>query len=82
MLLALGALLTLTAALYALACWVSPFARCRWCRGFGERIRTDRHGRPKAGRPCRHCRGTGRRLRYGHRARNLARRLLADDTND
>ena len=44
--------------IYALACAVTPFARCRRCEGNG------RYRKPgRAWHPCRHCRGAGHRLR-------------------
>jgi hypothetical protein len=60
----IAALLAVTLG-YAMACWVTPFARCRWCS------RDDR----KKARHCRWCRGTGLRLRIGRRVWNLWRRL-------
>lgn len=67
MTLALGAVLG-----YAALCWIKPFGNCRKCRGMGYRTKTDRHGRPKRGKPCRRCRTTGLRLRAGRRIHNYA----------
>ncbi|GAA2688539.1 hypothetical protein GCM10010400_61700 [Streptomyces aculeolatus] len=57
--------LTLVTLCYCGKCWLSPFGRCRKCRGFGYAVRTTRRGRPKRGRDCRRCRATGRRIRTG-----------------
>ncbi|MDT3396157.1 hypothetical protein RKE29_05795 [Streptomyces sp. B1866] len=65
---------------YATLCAVSPFGPCRKCRGFGQQVRTDRHGRPRPGRACRRCRGTGKRIRLGRHLYNLARRTWRDGT--
>lgn len=59
---------------YAALCAASPFGRCRRCRGFSCRIRTDRRGRLKPGRYCRRCRGIGYRIRIGRHLYNLATR--------
>ena len=59
---------------YAVLCASRPFGRCRRCRGFGRRIRTDRRGRLKPGRYCRRCRGVGYRVRFGRHLFNLVTR--------
>lgn len=55
---------------YALACWVRPFARCSPCKGAG----------------CRWCRYTGRRLRVGrwlyNRATEMRRQAAAAERSD
>jgi hypothetical protein len=56
---------------YAALCAASPFGRCRRCRGFGYRIRTDRGGHLRPGRYCRRCRGVGYRIRFGRHLFNL-----------
>jgi hypothetical protein len=48
---------------YIVACWIWPFARCRWCKGSGKR--SSPTGR--AFGHCRHCKGTRRRVRLGRR---------------
>ncbi|MEY9845771.1 DnaJ-class molecular chaperone [Streptacidiphilus sp. BW17] len=65
---------------YALLCAVSPLGRCRRCRGFGFKTRTDRRGRIVRGRNCRRCKGAGRRLRTGRRIYDLAVRLRNEGT--
>ncbi|WP_219459956.1 hypothetical protein [Nonomuraea rhizosphaerae] len=57
---------------YASACYVSPFGRCRKCKG---KSRT-RHGRGV--RYCRRCDSTGLRLRLGRHLWNYARSLHHD----
>lgn len=47
--------------LYALSCWVFPFAKCVWCKGLGRHERDDR----KVWRTCWRCKGVGRRIRVG-----------------
>ncbi|WP_301128862.1 hypothetical protein [Streptomyces cacaoi] len=66
---------------YALVCAVSPFGRCRKCRGFGFKLRTSRMtGRLKAGPPCRRCDATGRRIRAGRWLFNRVAGLYRDGT--
>ncbi|MEU4776888.1 hypothetical protein [Micromonospora sp. NPDC023633] len=50
-----------TIAAYALLCAVSPFGKCRRCKGKGHRKTVVR----KRPRPCRRCKTTGLRRRYG-----------------
>lgn len=75
---------------YALLCWLSPFAACRFCDGTGNHIswwerrqaRTNPNHKPKRRirKPCRRCKGTGARLRIGRRIHNAGRRLHHDGT--
>jgi hypothetical protein len=58
---ALAAGLVIWLALYAVACAVWPYTRCRRCHGTG-RIPSP-SGR--AHRLCRKCKSSGRRLRFG-----------------
>jgi hypothetical protein len=67
----IGGTLWLLVAVYAVSCWVWPFARCWICEGTGKRARAD----GRVWRPCRWCRGTGRRLRIGRRLHNAATRV-------
>ncbi|MDR7278397.1 hypothetical protein J2S41_005175 [Catenuloplanes atrovinosus] len=55
-------------------CRISPFGRCRVCRGTGRARR--QYGR--VSRACRRCDGTGLRVRTGTRAINRAARLYRD----
>ncbi|GAA1778986.1 hypothetical protein [Luedemannella helvata] len=68
---------TLTAGLYAAACWALPFGRCRFCAGKGH-YTTWILRRIKA---CRACKGTGLRLRHGRRAFNYLARIHRDATH-
>ncbi|PZG15890.1 hypothetical protein C1J01_22755 [Nonomuraea aridisoli] len=69
---ALAAITTIIGTLcYASACFLSPFGRCRKCRG--RRRILNRLGR--GSRDCRRCDGTGLRLRLGRHLWNYARRL-------
>ena len=77
--LVIGALV-LAAAGYALACVVTPFARCRRCDGNGK----YRKPTGRAWHPCKRCSGSGHRLRWGrhvtnylHRTRHHATRASA-----
>ncbi|MFC7245156.1 hypothetical protein ACFQO7_21990 [Catellatospora aurea] len=60
------ATLTTATGVYALACWVRPFGRCRACSGTGVRrtvlLRTVT--------TCRRCKGARLRLRIGRRIYN------------
>lgn len=67
---------TFAAALYAAACWLLPFGKCRLCRGIGARPRLI----TRRLRPCRLCRGAGRRLRIGRRAFNYLAHIHRDAT--
>ncbi|MFE3451578.1 hypothetical protein ACFXJ8_21910 [Nonomuraea sp. NPDC059194] len=58
------------------ACYVSPFGRCRKCKG--KRRIAHRIGR--GSRDCRRCDGTGLRLRIGRHLFNHLRRLHRDGT--
>ncbi|WP_419996362.1 hypothetical protein [Streptomyces boninensis] len=61
---------------YAAVCTVSPFGRCRKCRGWGHKLKTGRFtGRLKRGKDCRRCKATGYRIRTGRHLYNLAARL-------
>jgi hypothetical protein len=64
------------AAVYALGCYVWPFANCRRCDGSGKR----RSPSGRAFRLCRRCKGTGRRLRIGRRMWNAYRRTRKEGT--
>ena len=59
---------------YAALCALSPRGRCRRCRGFGFKTRTDRRGRTVRGRNCRRCKGAGARVRIGRLLWDLAAR--------
>lgn len=67
----LALLATGAAVLYAAACWVWPFGRCKLCSGKGTG-KTLFLRRP---RPCRLCKGSGLRLRLGRRAYNYGSRI-------
>lgn len=73
------ATLTLTAmtSIYALACWVFPFGRCRRCSGggIGKTLIMRRL------RACRACHGSGRRLRIGRRVYNTLHHIGTDAAN-
>lgn len=71
--LATTALVIALLAIYSLLCWVKPFGNCRRCGGMGFRMKTDRHGKPRRGKPCRRCKATGKRLRIGRRIHNTVR---------
>ena len=74
----LATLLTITgSAIYALACWVLPFGRCRLCDGKGHRTTWILHRM----RSCWLCKGSGRRLRYGRRAYNYLSRIHREATH-
>jgi hypothetical protein len=62
------------AALYALGCWIWPFASCRRCAGSGKR----RSPSGRAWRRCKRCKGSGARVRLGRRLYNAARRRARD----
>jgi hypothetical protein len=55
---------------YALSCWVWPFARCSVCDGRGAH--SPKNNR-RVSRPCWWCKGAGRRLRIGRRVANAVR---------
>ncbi|QIK07897.1 hypothetical protein G7Z12_19440 [Streptomyces sp. ID38640] len=80
MLTASSALLLLAIGGYAALCLLQPFATCRKCDGFGQRVRYRRNDTPKPGKVCRRCHGHGKRLRAGRRLHNHARRLHTDGT--
>lgn len=68
---------TTLAALYAAACWLSPFPRCRRCHGTGHQPHPILRNRL---RPCRRCKGSGRRLRIGRRTFNYFAAIHHDAT--
>jgi hypothetical protein len=57
----------------AIACWLFPFAACKWCLGSGRWHQPGqaKKKRRRKFRPCWWCKGTGRRLRLGRRVYNL-----------
>jgi hypothetical protein len=61
---------TVLIALYAAACWLWPFARCRRCDGSGKRPSPS----GRAWRRCDRCRGSGEWLRLGARVLGSGRR--------
>jgi hypothetical protein len=61
---------------YALACWLWPFANCPHCRGSGRR----RSPSGKRFGKCRWCRGTGYPLRLGRRLWNAVRKTREKGT--
>ncbi|WP_372408723.1 hypothetical protein [Streptomyces luteireticuli] len=65
---------------YAALCAVSPFGNCRKCRGFGFKVKKNRHGRITRGRYCRRCDGHGKRIRVGRHLYNAAVRVHRDGT--
>lgn len=67
-------LLAIAVSIYALACWVVPFGRCRFCDGSGTRTTLI----TKRLTACRWCNASGRRLRYGRRAYNYFARVHAE----
>ncbi len=62
----LAGALVLAVLIYAAACVVTPFARCRRCDGNGK----YRKPRGRAWHPCKHCKGSGHRLRWGRHVTN------------
>lgn len=62
----IAAVIAAAALIYALACLITPFGRCRRCHG------TGRYRRPagRVSRPCSRCKGTGKRLRWGRHVSN------------
>jgi hypothetical protein len=62
----LAGALVLALLVYAVACVVTPFARCRHCDGNGK----YRKPRGRAWHPCKHCHGSGHRLRWGRHITN------------
>ncbi|HEY3718412.1 MAG TPA: hypothetical protein VGL39_28140 [Jatrophihabitantaceae bacterium] len=74
---ALLALALGTAALiYAMACAVTPFARCRRCDGNGK----YRKPTGRAWHPCKRCKGSGHRLRWGRHITNYLHRIRDHST--
>lgn len=61
---------------YVLACWLWPFAACRWCKGDGK----NRSPSGRAWHSCTHCRGTGARVRLGRRLVTAFRRTKKHGT--
>lgn len=61
-----GVGLLVWALVYAVSCWLWPFAHCPRCGGSGKRSRDD----GRVFRLCRRCSGSGRRLRLGRRGWN------------
>ncbi|WP_020522838.1 hypothetical protein [Catelliglobosispora koreensis] len=57
---------------YALACWLYPFGKCRTCKGTGTRQTLIR----KKFKPCRSCSASGLKLRYGRRLFNYGRKVV------
>ena len=62
------------AAVYALACWVRPFARHRRCQGTGTRHTLIL----RRLRMCRRCKGSGLVLRRGRAVFNYFAHIHAD----
>jgi hypothetical protein len=62
--------LLLLAALYAGACWIWPYAKCRRCGGTGKRPSPT----GRTWRKCDRCKGSGERLRLGRRLLGAAPR--------
>lgn len=56
--------------IYAMACVITPFARCRRCDGNGK---VQRPG-GRAWHLCRRCKGSGHRLRWGRHVTNYLHR--------
>ncbi len=54
------------AAVYAFACWLWPFTRCRRCGGTGKRMSPS----GKNWRTCPRCKGKAARLRLGRKISN------------
>ncbi len=54
---------------YAVECWVFPFAFCSKCKGAGKVVGPG----GKIFRNCWWCRGSGRRIRIGRRVFNAVR---------
>ncbi len=63
-------------AVYALACWVRPFARHRRCQGSGTRHTLIL----RRLRMCRRCKGSGLVLRGGRAVYNYFAHIHADAT--
>lgn len=69
---------TLAALLYAGACWLVPFTRCRQCNGKGYRPAFL----SRRLQLCRGCKAAGRRLRAGRIAWNYLARIHHDATGN
>ncbi len=61
---------------YLIACWLFPFAACRWCEGSGKK----RSSSGRAWRKCWRCKGNGSRLRLGRKVSNWLRSTTHDAT--
>jgi hypothetical protein len=68
---------TIITSCYASACYLSPFGRCRKCKGKGR----SPHRIGRGTRYCRRCDATGLRLRLGRHLWNYVRHLNHDGAN-